>query len=136
MIYFWLFLYISWSIELVYLKYHFVFLINWNTKLKLKFSRLSSDFCFYTEIKTQNIKKSVHQKYNSFFDLKTKQILKNFYFLFFNFITKIEKWKNFFEIHFLISNQKMNTKILVFLKLALNQNRFKKIFFFIFCAFI
>ena len=41
--------------------------------------------------------KSVYQKYNSFFDLKTKWILKFFHFSFSNFITKIEKPKNFLK---------------------------------------
>ena len=43
---------------------------------------------------------SVYQKYNLFFDLKTKRILKIFYFSFFNVITKIEKWMNFLKFIF------------------------------------
>ena len=49
-----------------------------------------------------------------FFDLKTKQILRYFHFSFLNFITKIEKKEAFFEIYFLILNQKVNSKVLIF----------------------
>ena len=70
------------------------------------------------------------QKYNSFFDLKTKQILKFFHFSFFNFITKTEKGKNFLKLifWFQIKNEFKNFDFR-FLKLVWNQNRFKKNFF-------
>ena len=45
-------------------------------------------------------------KYNLFFDLKTKQILKIFHFSFFNFITWIRKWKDVLKF--------MNSKIPIF----------------------
>ena len=54
--------------------------------------------------------KSVHRKYNSFFDLKTKRILKIFHFSFFNFKTKIEKWKNFLKFIFWFQIKKWNRK--------------------------
>ena len=77
----------------------------------------------------------MYRKYDSFFDLKTKRILNFFSFFIFPFHKQNWKMKEFFEIHFLIWNQKMNSKILIliFLKLVLNQNRSKKkIFFFLF----
>ena len=40
------------------------------------------------------------RKYNWFFDLKTKLILKIFHFSFFSFIIKIEKLKNFLKFIF------------------------------------
>ena len=53
---------------------------------------------------------SVHRKYNSFFDLKTKRILKFFHFSFFNIKTKIEKWKNFLKFIFWFQIKKWNRK--------------------------
>ena len=99
-------------LQSVYLKCHFVFLINWKTKFKI----LYLEFVFTTPWKKKfrllfwclivfyfdwifNVQ-SVYRKYNSIFDLKTKQILKFFQFSFFNFMTKIEKRKNFLEFIF------------------------------------
>ena len=73
---------------------------------------------------------SVHRKYNSFFDLKTKRILKFFHFSFFNIKTKIEKWKNFWNSFFdFKSRNEIENFDFCFLKVVLNQNRFKKNFF-------
>ena len=73
---------------------------------------------------------SAYRKYNSFFDLKTKRILKIFHFSCFNFITKIEKWNNFWNSFFdLKSKNEFEYFDFCFLKLILNQNRFQKSFF-------
>ena len=71
------------------------FLINWITKLDIKFwfSLLHLSW----DIKPTE---SMYWKYNLFFDLKTKRILKIFHISFFNFITKIEKEKNFLKLIF------------------------------------
>ena len=53
---------------------------------------------------------SVYRRYNSFFDLKTKWILKIFHFPFFNFKTKIEKWNNFLKFIFWFQIKKWNRK--------------------------
>ena len=89
------------------------FLINWNTKLEI------------------NPIQSVHRKYNLFFDLKTKRILKIFHFS----ISKQKLKQNWNEIIFwnLFFNFKSKNEFenfdFCFLKSVLNQNRFKKIFF-------
>ena len=120
------------SSKSVYPKCHFVFLINWKTKFKI----LYLDFAFTSIKKTNsnNWLQSVYRNYNSFFDLKTKRILKIFRFSFFNFITKIEKWKNFLKFIFWFEIKKWIRKF-CFLKLVLNQNRVKKKFFFRFSFF-
>ena len=94
-------------LQAVHLKCHFVccfFLINWNTKLiiRLWFS------CLYWgwDIECRTKWESVYQKYNSFFDLKTKRILKFFHFSFLSFITKIEKQNNFLKFIFWFQNKK------------------------------
>ena len=72
----------------------------------------------------------MYRKYNSFFDLKANQILKFFHFSFFSFITQIEKrqifWNSIFDSK--TKNEFKNFDF-CFLKLVLNQNRFKKNFF-------
>ena len=80
-------------------------------------------------IKIEIHKKSVYRKYNSFFDLKTKQILKIFHFSFFNFKAKIEKRKNFWISFFDIKSKNWFENFdFCFLKMVLNQNRFNKFF--------
>ena len=55
---------------------------------------------------------SVYQKYNSFFDLKKNEFWK--FFIFHLSIKKQKlKMKEFVKIHFLISNQKINSNILI-----------------------
>ena len=119
----------------------FIFLINWNTNLvtRLWFSCLywSWDIEYRTKLE------SAYRKYNSFFDLKTKLVLKYFYFSFFNFITKIEKSKNFlkfiiwFEIKKWIQEFWFFFFFFFFFNLVLNKNRLKKnnFFFFLFFQF-
>ena len=48
------------------------------------------------------------------FLFKDKTNFENLFFFIFEFQNKNWKMKEFFEIHFLISNQKMNSKILIF----------------------
>ena len=95
------------------------YLFHFKTKIECPFRPTDSD-----------CSQSVYRKYNSFFDLKAKRISKIFHFSFFNFKTKIDKWKNFLKFIFLfqIKNEFENFDF-CFSKLVLNQNRFKKIFF-------
>ena len=76
-------------------------ILKWSFHLKigLRFQNdtLISKWSFDFEIELRFQNQSVYWKYNSFFDLKTKRILKCFHFSFFNFITKIEKERIFWN---------------------------------------
>ena len=69
--------------------------LNLSLKLNLK---LTFNLGLSSKIHGSNTwTESMYLKYNSFFDLKTKEISKIFHFSCFNFITKIENWKNFLK---------------------------------------
>ena len=73
---------------------------------------------------------SVYQKYNLFFDLKTKRILKIFYFSFFNVITKIEKWMNFLKFIFWFEIKKWIRKFrFLFFEIGFKSKQSQKKFF-------
>ena len=98
-----------------YLKVCFIF--KSKSELYFRYTDFSSfNISYYMKKwKTKKILlKSVYQKYNSFFDLKTKWTLKFFHFSFSHFITKIEKPKNFLKFIFWFQNKKMNSKTLIF----------------------
>ena len=79
--------------------------------------------------------RSVYRKYNSFFNLKTKRVLKFFIFRFSISLPTLKKrkifWNSFFDFK---SKNEFENFDFCFLKLVLNQNRLKKDFlpFFIF----
>ena len=69
--------------------------LNLSLKLNLK---LTFNLGLSSKIHGSNTwTESMYLKYNSFFDLKAKEISKIFHFSCFNFITKIENWKNFLK---------------------------------------
>ena len=76
-------------------KFEFEFEFEFKLEFKFKFEfEFKINFEFEFEFKnswSNTCTESAYQKYNSFFDLKTKRILKTFHFSCFNFITKIEK---------------------------------------------
>ena len=89
-----------------------------------------SKFYFFWKRKSDVPFESMYRKYNSFFDLKTKRILNIFQFSFLNFITKIEKWKNFLKFIFWFEIKKWIWKFwFLFLEIDFKSKNIQKFFF-------
>ena len=79
-------------------------------------------------IKHEN--ESMYRKYNPFFDLKLKRILKVFHFSFFSFKIKIEKWKKFLKFIFWFQIKKWIRKFwFLFFEIGFKLKQIQKIFF-------
>ena len=72
----------------------------------------------------------MYWKYNSFFDLKTKRILKIFHFSFLNFKTRVEKWMNFLKFIFWFQIKKSIRKFwFLFFEIGFKSKQIQKNFF-------